>query len=136
MLVALGFCVLQLSVKPLGQALGGYWQFVVPIYAAGSALLLVAAVSQGPVRRLLASRPLTFVGDRSYALYLAQTGAAGVTGLLVPSGVAKAVATSAVALLFACGLRRWVELPAIAFGRHLLTKRAPAAERQGPALVK
>jgi peptidoglycan/LPS O-acetylase OafA/YrhL len=136
-LVALGFCVLQLSVKPLGQALGGHWQFVVPIYAAGAALLLVAAVSAGPVRRLLASRPLTYLGDRSYALYLAQTGAAGVTGLLLPSGLAKAVATAAVALLFACGLRRWVELPAIAFGRRLVAKgeRTPAGERQGPARV-
>ena len=45
-LVALGFCVLQLSVKPLGQSLGGYWQFVVPVYAVGAALLLVA-VSRG-----------------------------------------------------------------------------------------
>jgi peptidoglycan/LPS O-acetylase OafA/YrhL len=137
-LVALGFVVLQLSVKPLGQLLGGHWQYVVPVYAAGSALLLVAVIAAGPVRRLLASRPLKFAGDRSYALYLAQTGAAGVTGLLLPTGLAKAVATSAVALLFACGLRRWVEQPAIAFGRRLPAKgeRAPAAERQGPARVK
>ncbi|WP_370968438.1 acyltransferase family protein [Amycolatopsis sp. cg9] len=136
-LVALGFGVLQLSVKPLGRAFGGNWQFVVPVYAAGAALLLVAVVSAGPVRRLLSSRVLTFVGDRSYALYLAQTGAAGVTGLLFPTGLGKAAATSAVALLFACGLRRWVELPAIAYGRRLVAKgeRAPAAERQGPARV-
>ncbi|GLY34858.1 acyltransferase [Amycolatopsis sp. NBRC 101858] len=137
-LVALGFCVLQLSVKPLGQALGGNWQFVVPIYAVGAALLLVAVLARGPVRRLLASRPLTYLGDRSYALYLAQTGAAGVTGLLLPTGLLKAAATAAVALLFACGLRRWVELPAIAFGRRLVAKgeRAPAVERQGPARVR
>ncbi|WP_328612410.1 acyltransferase [Amycolatopsis sp. NBC_00355] len=141
-LVALGFVVLQFSVKPLGQLLGGHWQYVVPIYAAGSALLLVAVIAQSPVRRLLASRPFTFVGDRSYALYLAQTGAAGVTGLLLPTGLAKAAATSAVALLFACGLRRWVELPAIAYGRRLLAKllakgeRAPADARQGPARVR
>lgn len=140
---AAGFCVLQLSVKPLGQQLGGHWQFVVPIYAAGSALLLVAAVSAGPVRRLLSSRPLTYLGDRSYALYLAQTGAAGVTGLVFPTGLGKAVATAAVALLFACGLRRWVELPAIAFGRRLLDRRlpdkgerAPAGMRQEPARGK
>jgi peptidoglycan/LPS O-acetylase OafA/YrhL len=136
-LVALGFCVLQLSVKPLGQSLGGYWQFVVPIYVVGAALLLVAVIARGPVRRLLASRPLTYVGDRSYALYLAQTGAAGVTGLLLPTGLLKAVATAAVALVFACGLRRWVELPAIAYGRKLLKgERAPAGERKGPARVR
>jgi peptidoglycan/LPS O-acetylase OafA/YrhL len=137
-LVAIGFVVLQLSVKPLGQLLGGHWQYVVPLYAAGSALLLVAVIAQGPVRRLLASRPFKFVGDRSYALYLAQTGAAGVTGLLLPTGLAKAVATSAVALLFACGLRRWVEQPAIVYGWRLLAKgeRAPAEERQGPARVR
>ncbi|OXM67941.1 acyltransferase family protein [Amycolatopsis vastitatis] len=142
-LVALGFCVLQLSVKPLGQQFGGHWQFVVPVYAAGSALLLVAAVVQGPVRRLLSSRVLTYIGDRSYALYLVQTGAAGVTGLVFPTGLGKAVATAAVALLFACGLRRWVELPSIAFGRRLLGgvcrkkgERAPAAMRQEPARVR
>lgn len=135
--VALGFCVLQFSVKPLGQAFGGHWQFVVPVYAVGSALLLVAAISAGPVRRLLSSRVLTFIGDRSYALYLAQTGAAGVTGLLLPTGLGKAVATSAVALLFACALRRWVELPAIAFGRSRRKReRAPAATRPGPARVE
>jgi peptidoglycan/LPS O-acetylase OafA/YrhL len=138
LLVATGFCVLQVSVKPLGQQFGGHWQFVVPVYAAGSAVLLVAVVGRGPVRRVLSSRPLTYVGDRSYALYLSQTGAAGVTGLLLPTGLGKAVATSAVALLFACALRRWVELPAIAFGRRLAEKgeRAPAAVRQGPARGK
>ncbi|GAB3579705.1 acyltransferase [Amycolatopsis endophytica] len=119
-LVALGFCVLQLSVEPLVQALGGNWQFVVPFYAVGAALLLVAVIARGPVRRVLASRPLTYIGDRSYALYLAQTGAAAVAGVLLPTGLPKAVATSAVALLFACGLRRWVEQPAIAFGRRLI----------------
>ncbi|HEY3712770.1 MAG TPA: acyltransferase [Amycolatopsis sp.] len=136
-LVALGFCVLQLSIEPLRDVLGGQWQFVIPIYGAGSALLLVAVVSAGPVRWLLSSRPLTFVGDRSYALYLTQTAAAGVTGLLLPSGLAKAIATSAVALFFACLLRRWVELPAIAFGRKLVLKRkqAPAVAQQGPAPV-
>ena len=59
------------------------------------------------------------------------------TGLLLPTGLAKVVATSAVALLFACGLRRWVELPAVAFGRRLVTgERAPAGGRQGPARVR
>lgn len=131
-LTACGFVVLQLSIKPLGVVLGGHWQFVTPIYAAGSALLLVAVLAPGPVRRLLATRPLTFIGDRSYALYLAQTAAAGVTGLLLESGVGKAVATSAVALLFACGLRRWVELPAIAYGRSLRTKVGLRRKGEGP----
>lgn len=136
-LTACGFVVLQLSIKPLGIVLGGHWQFVTPIYAAGSAVLLVAALAPGPVRRLLSSRPLTFVGDRSYALYLAQTAAAGVTGFLLPSGVGKAVATSVVALLFACALRRWVELPAIAFGRSLRRKKTsgPPPVGEGPLVL-
>ncbi len=135
-LVALGFCGLQLSVEPIRRELGGYWQFVVPIYALGSALLLVAVIARGPVRRLLASRPLTYIGDRSYALYLAQTGAGGVTALFLPNSVLKAVATAAIALLFACVLRRWVELPAIEFGRRLIKEeRAPDAPRKGPARV-
>ncbi|WP_410661410.1 acyltransferase family protein [Amycolatopsis sp. lyj-112] len=122
-----GFVVLQFSVGPLAKALGGHWQFVVPVYAAGSALLLVAVVSPGPVRWLLSSRPMTFVGDRSYALYLAQTAAAGVSGWLLPSGLAKAAVTTAVALIFACALRRWVEQPAIAYGRKLVDRSRPAA---------
>ncbi|RSM55944.1 acyltransferase [Amycolatopsis sp. WAC 01376] len=127
--IGCGFVVLQFSVGPLAKALGGHWQFVVPVYAAGSALLLVAVVSPGPVRNLLSSRPMTYVGDRSYALYLAQTGAAGVTGWLLPSGLAKAAATTGVALLFACALRRWVEQPAIAYGRKVAERRAPAVPR-------
>ena len=135
-LCACGFVVVQFSIKPLGVALGGHWQFVTPIYAAASALLLIAVLAPGPVRRLLSSRPMTFVGDRSYALYLAQTAAAGVTGLLLPSGLGKAVATSAVALLFACALRRWVELPAIAWGRSLRRKKTsgPSPVGEGPLL--
>ncbi|WP_160169702.1 hypothetical protein [Amycolatopsis rifamycinica] len=58
--------------------------------------------------------------------------------MVLPTGPAKAVATCAVALLFACGLRRWVELPSIAFGQWLLEKgeRAPAGVRQEPARVR
>ncbi|GAA4552808.1 acyltransferase family protein [Amycolatopsis samaneae] len=123
--LALGFCVLQLSVEPLRDRLGGSWQYVTPIYAAGVAVLLIAVVTRGPVPRLLSSRPMTFVGDRSYALYLSQTGAAVLTGVVLPNGLAKAVATSGVALLFACALHRWVETPAIAFGRSL-ARRLPS----------
>jgi peptidoglycan/LPS O-acetylase OafA/YrhL len=119
--IALGFVVFQLSVGPLRDLVGGNWHFI-PIYATASAILLVATLAPGPVQRVLASRPLTFIGDRSYALYLCQIMAAAVTGLVAPSGFFKATATAAVALGFACVLYRWVETPAIAFGRRLAAR--------------
>ncbi|WP_370941925.1 acyltransferase family protein [Amycolatopsis sp. cg5] len=119
--IALGFCVFQLSVGPLVELVGGLWRFV-PIYAVVSAVLLVAVIAPGPVRRALACRPMRFVGDRSYGLYLSQVMAAAVTGLVAPPGWVKAIATVAVALGIACVLYRWVETPMIAQGRRLAAK--------------
>jgi hypothetical protein len=47
---------------------------VVPFYAVGSVLLLLAVVAFRPAQRFLDSRPLAFVGRRSYSLYLSQIG--------------------------------------------------------------
>lgn len=121
LLVALGFAVFQVAFPPLRDAVGGNWRFI-PLYAVAAAFLVLAALSAGPVRRFLTSRVLVFVGERSYALYLTQIIAAGVTGWFFPPGIVKGVATVVVALGFACVLRRWVELPAIALGRRLSTR--------------
>ncbi|MFD8496663.1 acyltransferase family protein [Amycolatopsis sp. NPDC059657] len=124
--IAVGFCVFQLCVGDLVPLVGGIPWFT-PIYAVVSAVLLVAALAPGPVQRVLACRPLTFVGDRSYGLYLSQVMAAAVTGLLAPSGYVKAAATVAVALGIACVLYRWIETPMIARGRQIASRRRPAA---------
>jgi peptidoglycan/LPS O-acetylase OafA/YrhL len=130
--IAIGFCVFQLSVKPIETQLGGGWQYVVPLYAAAAAILLVAVLPNGPVQRILASRPLTFVGDRSYALYLSQVLAAAPVSVLLPNGYLKAAATSALALGFACVVHRWVEVPAIRFGRRLASRKSVVPTVRGP----
>ncbi|WP_370947109.1 acyltransferase family protein [Amycolatopsis sp. cg5] len=116
--IALGFCVFQLCVGDLVPLVGGIPWFT-PIYALASAILLVAVLAPGPVKRVLACRPLRFVGDRSYGLYLCQVIAAAPTGLLWPPGWAKAIATAAVALGIAWVLHRWVETPMIARGKRV-----------------
>lgn len=128
--IAVGFVVFQLNFASLRDKVGGNWHFV-PIYATASAILLVAVLAPGPVQRLLSSRPLTFVGDRSYALYLSQIMAASVTGLIAPPGYFKATATAVFALGIACVLHRWIEAPAIAFGRRL-AGRIPSGTSSSP----
>ncbi|SDW50773.1 Peptidoglycan/LPS O-acetylase OafA/YrhL, contains acyltransferase and SGNH-hydrolase domains [Amycolatopsis xylanica] len=124
--VALGFCVFQLFVGDLVPLVGGIPWFT-PIYALVSSLLLVAVVAPGPVQRLLACRPLKYIGDRSYGLYLSQVMAAAVTGVIAPPGWGKAIATAAVALGIACVLYRWVEMPMITRGRQLAAKLPQAS---------
>lgn len=130
--IALGFCVFQLNVAPLVTLVGGIPWFT-PIYAVVSAVLLVAVIAPGPVQRVLASRPMTFIGDRSYGLYLSQIMAAAVTGLIAPPGYFKAAATAAVALGIACVLYRWIEMPMITLGRRFAAKLPTATPTPQPA---
>ncbi|WP_243859437.1 acyltransferase family protein [Amycolatopsis arida] len=126
-LVALGFVALQLTIVPLRDALGGGWRAIVPVYAVAVALLLVAVVAPGPVRRALESRPMVFLGRRSYSLYLSQSMAASAVSTVIPGpSTVQAVAVSLFALGMACALYRWVERPAIRHGRRLAEPRGTA----------
>ncbi|WP_326569399.1 acyltransferase [Amycolatopsis rhabdoformis] len=106
-------------------------------YAVLVALLLPSLVAGGPLSRVLALKPLRFIGERSYSLYLIQS-IAGWTlaGLVPPLGQPRtltALGVTAVALLMADLLYRWVELPMIGLGRRVTAKKPePAEEAREP----
>ncbi|WP_255637651.1 acyltransferase [Amycolatopsis sp. DSM 110486] len=104
-------------------------------YAVLVALMLPSLVAGGPLSRLLSLKPLRFIGERSYSLYLIQSIAGWTLAGLVPQlahpRTLTAVGVTAVALLMADLLYRWVELPMIALGRRVTAKRpepTPAKE--------
>ncbi|QRP44313.1 acyltransferase [Amycolatopsis sp. FDAARGOS 1241] len=97
------------------------------VYAVLVGLLLPSLVAGGPLARLLTLEPLRFVGERSYSLYLIQSIAGWTLAGLVPQlahpRTLTAVGVTAVALLMADLLYRWVELPMIALGRRVTARR-------------
>lgn len=107
-------------------------------YSPAVALLLVALLGHNPLSWVLARRPLTFLGDRSYSLYLIQ----GVAGTVVVATAPvfathrtlTAVAVMAAAVLMADLLYRWVELPFISLGRRWTRSPSdrPGAHRLEP----
>lgn len=103
-------------------------------YSVLVAFLLIVLVSKGPVRWLLSTRPMRFVGDRSYSLYLLQGIAHFIVVLTIPrfaaNGTLTAVVVTLVSLLLADIVFRWVEQPAIQLGRRIIAYRTRrAAER-------
>jgi peptidoglycan/LPS O-acetylase OafA/YrhL len=98
---------------------------VIPVYAVATAVLLAALVSPGPVTTLLSTRPMQFVGERSYSLYLVQTVAATVIWFFWPelSGTGQAVVVTALGLALASVLYRAVEIPMIDLGRRVIARQ-------------
>jgi len=146
-IVAIGFVVVHLSVKPLAALLDGIngipgHVLVIPVYALAAAALLAALVAPGPVTTSLSTRPMQFVGERSYSLYLVQTVAATVIWFFWPtlSGLGQSVAVTALGLALASVLYATVEIPMITLGRLVITRqraaaavRAAVAQQQAPA---
>ncbi|MET8760523.1 acyltransferase [Lentzea sp. NPDC004782] len=140
-LVAIGFVAVHLSVKPLAALLDGIngipgHVLVIPVYALAAATLLAALVAPGPVTTFLSTRPMQFVGERSYSLYLVQTVAATVIWFFWPtlSGLGQSVVVTALGLALASVLYATVEIPMITLGRLVITRqRAAAAVRAGVA---
>lgn len=57
----------------LTRLVGSYGErAVIPLYGLGVCVLLVTVLGPGPSRWLLSRRPMAFVGERSYSLYLVQ----------------------------------------------------------------
>lgn len=115
-----------------------YWpirfgqEALIGTYAAAAALLLPALLSRSVLARGLGLRPLVFIGERSYSMYLVQSIAArAAIGLLPTMGRRSTglfLGAVVVALLIADVLYRWVELPMIEVGRRLaarVTRRGP-----------
>ncbi|MGS2617532.1 acyltransferase family protein [Micromonospora sp. LZ34] len=129
--VVVAFTALHLSLPYWPEAADGHNDTRVLVYAFGTALLLPALLTRSVPARILALRPLAFVGERSYSLYLVQyLAAATVAGLApsVPRGTTFFLATVVVGLLAADLLYRWVELPMIGLGRRLAKGRSAAAQ--------
>ncbi|MGW3893001.1 acyltransferase family protein [Micromonospora chokoriensis] len=115
-----------------------YWpvrfgqEALIGTYAAAAAVLLPALLSRSVLASGLGLRPLVFVGERSYSMYLIQSIAArAAIGLLPALGghsTGLFLGAVVVALIAADVLYRWVELPMIELGRRLaarVTRRAP-----------
>nr|WP_254896907.1 acyltransferase family protein [Amycolatopsis sp. Hca4] len=106
------------------------------------ALLLPSLVSgTGPLAWLLSRRPMRFVGERSYSLYLMQNIASVVVAGAIPQftqdRTLTAVAVTVAGLLAADLLYRWVEVPMIDVGRRIIERRRAkkAAAADEPALA-
>ncbi|HEX7307158.1 acyltransferase [Lentzea sp.] len=139
--VCLGFACVHLSVKPIAGFLDGIngipgHVLVIPVYALATAVLLTALVAPGPATTVLSARPMQFVGERSYSLYLVQTIAATVIWFFWPrlAGLGQAVVVTALALALASVLYKVVEIPMINLGRRVIARgRETGVPRQGAA---
>ena len=130
---------MHLSLKPLASFLNGFngiqgHVLVIPMYAPATALLLAALVAPGPATTFLSTKPMQFVGERSYSLYLVQTIAATVIWFCWPSlsGLGQAVAVTAVGLALASVLYRTVEIPLIDLGRRVVARQRGKAQQGAP----
>ncbi|MET8463566.1 acyltransferase family protein [Micromonospora zamorensis] len=121
------------------QASVQYWpirfgqEALIGTYAAAAALLLPPLLSRSVLARGLGLRPLVFIGERSYSMYLIQSIAARVAIGLLPAlgrrSTGVFLGAVVVALIVADVLYRWVELPMIEVGRRLaarVTRRGPS----------
>ncbi|MFD0277802.1 acyltransferase family protein [Kitasatospora sp. NPDC127111] len=140
--VGAGFLVLHWNLPRLTAHFGGEPPAIF-LYGIGVALLLPTLLGPGPGRWILSQRPLVFVGERSYGLYLLQASAVPVTAALAPWIPGQtpqfAAAACAVALFAADALHRRVETPMIEVGRRLIawldrrsTGDRPAAPARQP----
>ena len=118
--VALLFVGVHLSVPYISGALDGAipgFVSVVPIYAVAVGLMLPSLLAPGLLRRALSARPMVWLGERSYSIYLVQSIAHSIVLLTGASGLVMAVSTSLVAIGIADLTYRFVELPMIERGR-------------------
>ncbi|HEY3711933.1 MAG TPA: acyltransferase [Amycolatopsis sp.] len=124
--IVVGFLVLHTNLDSLWTETRQNLLLLVA-YAGATMLLLVVLVSPGPPRRLLATRPMRFVGERSYSLYLLQGPVHFAVIQAVPSlaqnRLVSAVTVFVVALAIADLIHRWVEQPMIATGKRLISWR-------------
>ncbi|MDX8035235.1 acyltransferase [Lentzea sp. BCCO 10_0856] len=143
-IVSIGFIAVHLSVKPIAGFLDGTngipgHVLVVPVYAVATAVLLTALIAPGPATTFLSTKPMQFVGERSYSLYLVQTIAATIIWFFWPamSGLGQSAVVTALGLALASVLYVTVEIPMINLGRRVITRqRAQAAVKAGVAQQK
>jgi peptidoglycan/LPS O-acetylase OafA/YrhL len=82
---------------------------------------------------LLSRRPMVFLGERSYSIYLWQSVAQGIVIAIAPAtaGMGRAVPTVTVAVVLADLCYRWLERPMIQRGRAITQRRLMALDAAG-----
>ena len=142
--VFVGFVAVHLSLPYWPPAEDGHSELMIGVYAVAVAVLSPRhAFASGLPTKVLSWRPLVFVGERSYSLYLVQYLAMTTVIALVPSYAGHStrlfVATTVLSLLAADLLYRWVEQPMIGVGRRfsgrgkVVPATPPAAPPATPA---
>jgi peptidoglycan/LPS O-acetylase OafA/YrhL len=103
---------------------------VCPPYVLAVAVMLPALIAPGVPQWLLSRRPMVFLGERSYSIYLVQTIAQGAVLAVLPVAQGTGwqgfpVAVLAIVLAHFCYL--WVEKPMIKRGQLVINRRKAAA---------
>ncbi|EMD26987.1 acyltransferase family protein [Amycolatopsis azurea] len=140
------FAVLHVNMESLWRGTVTHLGLLIA-YGLLSAMLLVVLVSPGPLRWLLATKAMRFVGERSYSLYLLQGPVHfAVVEAIPPLGehrMISALTVFAVGLGIADLIHRWVEQPMILAGKKLIARRqerkalrAAEAELKTPTAVE
>ncbi|MEA5358827.1 acyltransferase [Amycolatopsis sp., V23-08] len=103
-------------------------------YTVLTMLLLIVLVSPGPLRWLLGTSPMRFVGERSYSLYLLQGPVHFVVVQAVPGLAVNRTVTGVtvflVALAIADLIHRWVEKPLINAGKRVIARKEARREER------
>ncbi len=120
---ALVLALIVVTLTAFGPA--GYVPLINVPFAIAVALLFPALLaSAGPVHRVFAARGLTYVGRRSYAIYLFHLLCVDAVTRFLPAGASAPVQIARIALIAGASivvaelLHRTVEAPLIAFGRR------------------
>ncbi|MBW0115007.1 acyltransferase family protein [Pseudonocardia abyssalis] len=127
--VALVFIVIHLAVVEAVAWFGSDGP-VILLYSVPVVVLVTSLLGTGPTVWILSTKPMTFLGDRSYSLYLVQGLAGVIAASVVPRfGVlssSTALAVLVTSLLLADLLYRGVEKPFIGLGRTWTSHRGVA----------
>lgn len=107
------------------------------LYGLAAALALPGLCAETATARVLSIRPLRWLGDRSYSIYLIQVIGGGVVDAMFPAlGWPRFFVVVAVVIVFADVIHRWVEVPGIRLGKkwidHLDAGREAARGDQTP----
>ena len=138
-IAGLVFIAIHLSVAPVFQWLSNghvtvntTYLIIISTYSLPAALLIPTLLGPGISRWLLTLKPLVFIGERSYSLYLVQ----GIAGQAVISTLPvlqsyqpwQWLMVAAVSLIIADLLYRTVEQPLIKVGRRIIDRRKAAEQ--------
>ncbi|GAA3024411.1 acyltransferase family protein [Actinokineospora globicatena] len=130
--IAVAVLLVQINMPYMWEWKGGLLPVI--LYTVLCAALVIATLGPGPMQWVLTLRPMVFVGERSYSLYLLQNIAGFAVAAAIPQfaphGLTTAVVVTIVGVFMADVVYRRVELPMIALGRKLIVfLRARKLER-------